>query len=134
MPNPQSRMKDAIKTHKPLVTPAIACAINISIGPNGDINRSTIEPWTFAVINAEETFANESFIYFGDTARLPYGTKSQETIIRYSKEICDFLNKKDVKLIIVACNTASALAVKFLKSYLKVPIINVIDPCVEFAS
>ena len=59
MPNPQSRMKDAIKTHKPLVTPAIACAINISIGPNGDINRSTIEPWTFAVINAEETFANE---------------------------------------------------------------------------
>ena len=45
----------------------------------------------------KETFPNESFIYFGDTARLPYGTKSQETIIRYSKEICDFLNKKDVK-------------------------------------
>ena len=82
----------------------------------------------------KETFQNESFIYFGDTARLPYGTKSQETIIRYSKEICDFLNKNDVKLIIVACNTASALAVKFLKSYLKLPIINVIDPCVEFAS
>ena len=82
----------------------------------------------------KETFANESFIYFGDTARLPYGTKSQETIIRYSKEICDFLNKKDVKLIIVACNTASALAMKFLKSYLEVPIINVIDPCVDFAS
>ena len=38
----------------------------------------------------KETFPNESFIYFGDTARLPYGTKSQETIIRYSKEICDF--------------------------------------------
>ena len=82
----------------------------------------------------KETFPNESFIYFGDTARVPYGTKSQETIIRYSKEICDFLNKQDVKLIIVACNTVSALAVKFLKSYLKVPIINVIDPCVEFAS
>ena len=82
----------------------------------------------------KETFQNESFIYFGDTARLPYGTKSQETIIRYSKEICDFLNKNDVKLIIVACNTASALAVKFLKSYLNLPIINVIDPCVEFAS
>ena len=82
----------------------------------------------------KETFPNESFIYFGDTARVPYGTKSQETIIRYSKEICDFLNKQDVKLIIVACNTVSALAVKFLKSDLKVPIINVIDPCVEFAS
>ena len=61
----------------------------------------------------KETFPNESFIYFGDTARVPYGTKSQETIIRYSKEICDFLNKQDVKLIIVACNTVSALAVKF---------------------
>ena len=64
----------------------------------------------------KETFPNESFIYFGDTARVPYGTKSQETIIRYSKEICDFLNKQDVKLIIVACNTVSALAVKFLKA------------------
>lgn len=82
----------------------------------------------------KDLFPNESFIYFGDTAHLPYGTKSKKTIIEYSNEICDFLNKKNVKLIIVACNTASALAFDFLEKKMIVPIVNVIDPCVEYAT
>lgn len=76
---------------------------------------------------------NESFIYFGDTAHLPYGAKSKETIIKYSHQICKFLIKKKVKLIIVACNTASALAIETLEKYINIPIINVIDPCIQHA-
>ena len=51
----------------------------------------------------------ESMIYFGDTARVPYGSKSKDTIIRYSRQIVNFLLSKGVKAVVVACNTASAL-------------------------
>ena len=53
---------------------------------------------------------NEKIIYFGDTARLPYGSKSKETVIRYARQIIRFLQTQDVKAIVVACNTASAYA------------------------
>ena len=53
---------------------------------------------------------SEKIVYFGDTARLPYGSKSKETIIRYSRQIVRFLQSRGVKAIVVACNTASALA------------------------
>ena len=52
----------------------------------------------------------ERIVYFGDTARVPYGSKSRQTIIRYSRQIVRFLRTQDVKAIVVACNTASALA------------------------
>lgn len=81
----------------------------------------------------KDMFPNESFIYFGDTAHLPYGTKSKKTIIEYSKQICDFLDEQNVKLIVIACNTASALAFEFLKKHTSIPIVNVIDPCVQYA-
>ena len=71
---------------------------------------------------------NERIVYFGDTARVPYGTKSKETIIRYSREIVGVLLKKRVKMIVVACNTASSLALDVLKAEYKLPIIGVIDP------
>ena len=71
---------------------------------------------------------NERIVYFGDTARVPYGTKSRETIIRYSKEIVGVLLKKRVKMVVVACNTASSLALDVLKAEYKLPIIGVIDP------
>ena len=71
---------------------------------------------------------NERIVYFGDTARVPYGTKSRETIIRYSREIVGALLKKRVKMIVVACNTASSLALDVLKKEYKLPIIGVIDP------
>ncbi len=71
---------------------------------------------------------NERIVYFGDTARVPYGTKSQDTIIRYSREIVKTLLKRKVKLIVVACNTASALALDTLNKEFRVPIIGVIAP------
>ncbi len=71
---------------------------------------------------------NEKVIYLGDTARLPYGTKSKETVILYSIECLKFLIKKKVKLIVVACNTASSVAVPFLKKITKIPILGVITP------
>ncbi|MGE5307511.1 MAG: glutamate racemase [Deltaproteobacteria bacterium] len=76
---------------------------------------------------------NEDIVYFGDTARVPYGIKSQETIIRFSIENILFLLKKDVKLICVACNTASSLALPSIRNHFKVPIVGVISPAVREA-
>jgi len=70
----------------------------------------------------------EDVIYFGDTARVPYGTKSKETVTKFSVENVEFLMEHDVKLVIVACNTASSLSLDFLKRCFKVPIIGVIEP------
>lgn len=70
----------------------------------------------------------EDTIYFGDTARVPYGTKSPDTVIRYSQEIASFLIKRDIKLLVVACNTASAVALPTLRKTLPVPVVGVIEP------
>ncbi len=75
----------------------------------------------------------ENIIYFGDTARVPYGIKSRETVIRFSIENILFLLKQDVKLICVACNTASSLALPAIKNHFKVPIVGVISPGVREA-
>ncbi len=71
---------------------------------------------------------SESIIYFGDTARIPYGTKSEEIVRRFSLEDSIFLLDRDVKIIVVACNTASAIAVPMLKEIFDVPVIGVIEP------
>lgn len=70
---------------------------------------------------------NERIVYFGDTARVPYGSKSKETVKRYSKQIVRFLLTKNVKAIVVACNTASAFALEELRGELDIPIIGVIN-------
>ena len=70
---------------------------------------------------------NEKIYYLGDTARVPYGEKTKELIVRYSKEIVEFLLEKEVSAIVVACNTATALALKELKETFKIPIIGVIE-------
>ena len=71
---------------------------------------------------------NESIIYFGDTARVPYGPKSPDTVIRYSREIVDFLRSEGVKALVVACNTATAHALSTLKEENDLPVIGVIEP------
>ncbi|MEE9499691.1 MAG: glutamate racemase [Candidatus Omnitrophota bacterium] len=76
---------------------------------------------------------NENIVYFGDTARVPYGNKSKETVTRFSKEIVKFLLRFKVKLIIVACNTASSLSLETLKKAFSIPIVGVIKPGVEEA-
>ena len=70
----------------------------------------------------------ESIVYFGDTARVPYGTKSDRTVREFAWEDSLFLLSHDVKLIVVACNTASAVALSELDRHLKVPVIGVIEP------
>ncbi len=70
----------------------------------------------------------EHLIYFGDTARVPYGSKSQETVVRFSHQISSFLLEKQVKMIVVACNTASSVALESLQQKFDVPIVGVIDP------
>ena len=67
---------------------------------------------------------NEKIIYFGDTARMPYGSKSKETVTRFSKQIVRFLETFQVKTIVVACNTASAYALDELEKEIDVPIIG----------
>lgn len=77
---------------------------------------------------------NESIIYFGDTARLPYGTKSKHAVQKFSLQIVRFLLKFKIKMILVACNTSSAQALPFLKEkFPKIPIIGVINPGVKYA-
>lgn len=71
---------------------------------------------------------NESIVYFGDTARVPYGSKSKDTIVRYSRQIVDFLKTKNVKAIVVACNTASAFALDIIEREMDIPMIGVVKP------
>lgn len=71
---------------------------------------------------------NENIVYFGDTARVPYGSKSQNTIIRFSEQIIRFLKTKQVKAIVIACNTASALALDAVKNEFDVPVMGVVIP------
>ncbi len=75
-----------------------------------------------------DALPGEDFIYLGDTARLPYGTKSNEVIIRYSKENTEFLLAKGIKMLVVACNTSSAVALDAIASDTMVPVIGVIEP------
>lgn len=70
----------------------------------------------------------EDIVYFGDTARVPYGSKSKDNIIRYSRQIINFLQTKGVKAIVIACNTASALALDTVKDEFDIPIIGVVEP------
>lgn len=77
---------------------------------------------------------NEKIIYFGDTARVPYGSKSKETVTRFSEQIVRFLRTFDVKCIVIACNTASAYALDELEKELDIPIIGVVKPGAKTAA
>ena len=76
---------------------------------------------------------HESVVYFGDTARLPYGNKSKETVTRFSLEIASFLVRQNVKCIVVACNTASSHALDDLRARYDLPIVGVIEPAAKAA-
>lgn len=77
---------------------------------------------------------NEKIIYFGDTARVPYGSKSRETVTRFSEQIVRFLRSFCVKTIVVACNTASAYALDTLEQDIDIPIIGVVKPGAKTAA
>ena len=71
---------------------------------------------------------HESVLYFGDTARVPYGPKSSDTVRRYSREIASFLQEEGVKSIVIACNTATAHALNVLRAEFEMPVIGVVEP------
>ena len=71
---------------------------------------------------------HESVLYFGDTARVPYGPKSPDTVRRYSREIANFLQEQGVKSIVIACNTATAHALNVLRAEFEMPVIGVVEP------
>lgn len=77
---------------------------------------------------------NERIVYFGDTARVPYGSKSGETVTRYARQIVRFLQQQEVKAIVVACNTASAYALDKLEKEVDIPIIGVVKPGAKVAA
>jgi len=70
----------------------------------------------------------EDTVYLGDTARVPYGTKSPETVVRFARQITSFLVSRDIKLLVVACNTASAVSLEALQAEFDIPIVGVIEP------
>jgi len=76
---------------------------------------------------------NENFVYFGDTARVPYGTRSEKLIKQYALEDTAFLQQFKIKFLVIACNTVSAVAIDLLKSALSIPVTGVIQPGVEAA-
>ncbi|MBI2501575.1 MAG: glutamate racemase, partial [Deltaproteobacteria bacterium] len=75
----------------------------------------------------------EDLIYLGDTARVPYGTKSEATVQRYARQNVEWLIQHDVKMVVVACNTASAFALNALQAEFSIPIVGVIKPGVKAA-
>ncbi len=71
---------------------------------------------------------DESLIYLGDSARVPYGTKSPATVVRYALEAARHLLARDIKMLVVACNTATAAALPILRETLPIPVIGVVEP------
>jgi len=80
-----------------------------------------------------ELLPHEDTVYFGDTARLPYGEKSPESIIRYSLQNAHFLSLHKIKLLVIACHTASAYSAKLLREQFSIPVIDVIEPAIACA-
>ena len=78
-------------------------------------------------------FPNERIVYFGDTARVPYGSKSKDNIIKFSRQIIRFLQTENVKAIVIACNTASALALDEMQQEFDLPILGVVKPGAKVA-
>lgn len=75
-----------------------------------------------------ESIAHERIIYLGDTARVPYGTRSASTVIRYARACAGVLTERNVKALVIACNTVSAVAVEVLRAEFDMPVIGVVQP------
>ncbi|MBE6911814.1 MAG: glutamate racemase [Ruminococcaceae bacterium] len=86
-----------------------------------------------AVSEIMKILPDEEIVYFGDTARVPYGTRGTDTIMRYVREDIDFLKSFDIKAVVMACGTASSVSLPFIQDEYDIPIIGVVRPAVEAA-
>ncbi|MGH7781960.1 MAG: glutamate racemase [Candidatus Binataceae bacterium] len=119
----KSRVKRAFRSHASSNGRGASGAADRAIGVfDSGIGGLTV---LRALVNA---MPSEEFIYLGDTARLPYGTKSNEVIMRYSSENSEFLLAKGIKLLVIACNTSSAVALEHIAGATMVPVVGVIEP------
>lgn len=82
---------------------------------------------------SHELLPDESTVYLGDTARTPYGPKGKRTVLRYARECAEFLCQHDIKMLVVACNTASALALEELQQELSIPVIGTVERASQLA-
>jgi glutamate racemase len=81
----------------------------------------------------QRTLPHESFVYLGDTARVPYGTKSKDTVVKYALQAAKSLAQFNIKMLVIACNTATALALPDVQKAFHIPVIGVIEPSVKLA-
>ena len=81
-----------------------------------------------------EVIPEAEYLYFGDTARLPYGSKSAETVAKYAVEAARFLNQQGARMLVVACNTATALALDRITQSLSIPVVGVVEPGAQRAA
>lgn len=109
--------------------------INVRIDPNAPVGVFDSGVGGLTVVREiMRQIPNEKIVYFGDTARVPYGSKSKDTVTRFCKQIVNFLQTHHVKTIVVACNTASAYALEELEKEIDIPIIGVVKPGARYAS
>jgi glutamate racemase len=121
--NPQSSIRNP---QSAILNPQSAILNPQSESPIGVFDSGVGGLTVFRAI--ERRLPNESLIYLGDTARIPYGVRSPATVERYALECATFIQRKGVKAIVIACNTASALAANYLRSRFSIPVIGVIRP------
>src|SRR6202012_229192 len=89
--------------------------------------------WSSDVCSSDLMVPGAHYTYLGDTARLPYGAKSQATIARYAVESARFLEAQGADLLVIACNTATALALPEITTAVSIPVVGVIEPVVQSA-
>src|ERR1043165_3096453 len=118
-------MNDTANEHRPSPSNASPSAITAD-SPIGIFDSGVGGLTVYRAL--ERRLPNESLIYLGDTARVPYGTRSVETVERYAIEDARFIQSQNVKAIVTACNTASALAANKLREVFDLPVLGVIRP------
>lgn len=126
-----------MKVHESGATQAVGHDQSGAAAPRRDLPIGVFDSGVggLTVLRAlRDRLPQEDFIYLGDTARLPYGTKSAESVTRYSLQAADFLVRRGIKYLVIACNTASSVAVSVLRErYAPLPVIGVIEPGADAA-
>ena len=116
---------------------ATADAVQVVVGRNGRPKIAVFDSGFGGLTVLRSIVAlvpNASYLYFGDSARLPYGNKSRETVARYTVEAAQFLEKCGAEILVIGCNTASSLALYDVKSAVEIPVVGVIEPGADHAA